>query len=255
MKNKDFEGLKYTSFGEGSTVVFIHGFLESMTMWDYLELNQLPINYLLIDLPGHGKSELINAENPCMEFYARKLDDLIKHLNIEKFSIVGHSMGGYVGLAWLQLNDSIDKVIFLNSHFWEDSEEKKKDRISISKIILHSKLFFLKTAIPNLFLRPEEHPAEINAIIEEANTFEAEGIVYASLAMANRKDFTDYVNQNPEKFSMILGANDSIVPIHKINKSLTANIEIDVIDDCGHMAHIAKSAEVLSLLKKQLAAK
>jgi pimeloyl-ACP methyl ester carboxylesterase len=252
MKSKNFNGLIYNSFGEGPTVVFIHGFLESSSMWEYLPLEKLKINCILVDLPGHGKSELNDLGTPSMEFYAGKLDELVVHLGIQQFSIVGHSMGGYVGLAWLQLNKSIQKLTFLNSHFWEDSEEKKKDRISVSKVILQSKSLFLKTAIPNLFLRPEDHQGAIKAIIEEAETFDSKGIAYAALAMGRRANFTGYVNKNPQKFSMILGKEDAIVPLALINESLTSTLQIDVIEDCGHMAHIEKSDLVYELLKKHL---
>lgn len=254
MKNREFNGLNYRRFGNGPTVVFIHGFLESIAMWEYLSLEKLPIDCILVDLPGFGLSilEKDDAKIPSMEIYADKLQELMDHLAVSTFKVVGHSMGAYVGLAWMKKNDSIGKMTFLNSHFWEDSADKKKDRVTVSELVYHAKSLYLKTAIPNLFLRPTLYKTEIAAIIQEAETFQSEGIAFAALAMGKRADFTAFVNKNPDKFSMILGSEDSIVPIEKIKETLNHKTMVDIIADCGHMAHIEKSNEVMNLLKKQL---
>lgn len=63
------KGLHYQLVGEGPLTVFLHGFLESSTMWEPLNLTDLPGTKLLIDLPGHGKSPLSDpSEIPSMKF-------------------------------------------------------------------------------------------------------------------------------------------------------------------------------------------
>jgi pimeloyl-ACP methyl ester carboxylesterase len=63
--------LHYRSFGEGKTLVFLHGFLESSTMWDHLPLQELNVHCIFIDLPGHGQSPLNDlAEIPSIRFMA-----------------------------------------------------------------------------------------------------------------------------------------------------------------------------------------
>jgi len=84
--------LHYTVHGEGPAWVFLHGFLESSTMWDYLPLDDLPIQQIRIDLPGHGWSfELLDA--PSIHLMALEVQRVLDHLEISSFSVVGHSMG------------------------------------------------------------------------------------------------------------------------------------------------------------------
>ena len=128
--------LSYKIVGKGFPVVFLHGFLESVSMWDYLKLEMMNFQSILIDLPGHGDSLNEDEDVPSIEYMAFKVKELLIHLNIKDFSVVGHSMGGYVSLVLkneLNISSSgfilnCSKVVLLNSNFWEDSEEKKRDR-------------------------------------------------------------------------------------------------------------------------------
>ena len=122
--------LHYQIQGEGPVWVFLHGFLESSSMWETLPLSQLPITTLFIDLPGHGKSELL-AQNPTMHAMAQEVQKVLVHLDIQNFTIVGHSMGAYVGLE-LSQHTGFQKLILLNSNCWSDSEQKKQDRLRVA---------------------------------------------------------------------------------------------------------------------------
>mgnify|MGYP001099885555 CR=1 FL=1 len=63
--------LNFRVEGEGIAIVFLHGFLESISMWDYLTLHELQCKKIFIDLPGHGKSELnANFDAPSLQFFA-----------------------------------------------------------------------------------------------------------------------------------------------------------------------------------------
>jgi pimeloyl-ACP methyl ester carboxylesterase len=55
------KGMNYKVFGSGRAVVFLHGFLESISMWEYLALHELNRTCILFDIPGHGKSELTDG--------------------------------------------------------------------------------------------------------------------------------------------------------------------------------------------------
>lgn len=244
--------LNYRMFGNGHPVVFLHGFLESLTMWDYLNLEDLEVKCICIDLPGHGKSDLLDDAEPSMQYFAAEVQAFLKELNIDRFSIVGHSMGGYVGLQILKNTDAVNKLVLLNSTYWADSEMKKRDRILVAELVQHSKSLFLKTAIPNLFLNPEKFKSAVKKLIDEALLQSPGAIAYASLAMRNRADFTDFAMIHHERISIIQGVDDKIVLKSLIDESNKKGLNVINIEDCGHMAHIEKSAEVIRALSIML---
>ena len=236
--------LHYAVHGEGPAWVFLHGFLESSTMWDYLPLDNLPIQQIRIDLPGHGWSfELLNT--PSIQLMAQEVQRILAHLSIENFTVVGHSMGAYVGLELSQLK-GFERLILLNSNCWSDSEQKKQDRLRVASIVMKAKSHFIREAIPNLFSNPAEQGQVIQALIEEANCMTPEAIAFAALAMRERTDFTEFVNANPERFIFIHGKLDRLVSVEELQAKI-AGPSIHLLD-CGHMAHVEAGSEVMEIL-------
>ena len=90
--------LHYKISGAGPVVVFLHGFLESSTMWDFLPLSELQVKKVMIDLPGHGASAEIEEFPPSIEVFADQVSEVVDQLDISAYDLVGHSMGGYVAL-------------------------------------------------------------------------------------------------------------------------------------------------------------
>ena len=250
MENKTYNGLNYRMFGNGHPVLFIHGFLESMAMWQSLNLSKLDCCCILVDIPGHGTSELRTEEtsDPSISFFAQQINELILHLKLNDIDIIGHSMGGYVGLELMKINPKARKIMLLNSNFWADSEEKKNDRVAVAELVWKQKSLFLKTAIPNLFFDAKNHLLEIKSIIDDAELISSLGIAYASLAMRNRSDFAEFVAQFPEKLTIVQGVNDPIVKNEVMANALPKDVKIAYLDNCGHMAHIEQSDAVTACI-------
>ena len=81
-------------------VVLLHGYLESMYVWDYFAHLLTPsVRVITVDIPGHGISE-VKGEVHTMDMIADVLAEMLKSLDIERVTMVGHSMGGYVALAF-----------------------------------------------------------------------------------------------------------------------------------------------------------
>src|SRR5690606_23884260 len=116
----------YDTRGNGPAMVLLHGFLESSKMWEPL-IPELSKNrqIITIDLPGMGESGVIE-EIHSMELMAQVVDALIDHLQIPIATLIGHSMGGYVTMAFTEMYaDKVEKLVLLNSTPIADSEEKK----------------------------------------------------------------------------------------------------------------------------------
>ena len=165
MSNKNKEILFHRVSGIGHPVLFLHGFLESSTMWDFLDLPD-SIQKIVVDLPGHGNS-LDVSEESTMNYMAELVFDLLVLLNVKQYTIVGHSMGGYVGLELMKRDSNCNKLVLLNSNFWNDSPEKIQNRERVSNVIRTNKSHFLYETIPNLFLNPEKYDYEVKALIDE----------------------------------------------------------------------------------------
>lgn len=252
MTAHQLNGLTYWIFGNGNPVLFLHGFLESSTMWKYLALDQLPIQAILVDLPGHGLSqEAFLSEN--MEEIALQIKAVLAHENIVPKHIVGHSMGAYVGLELLQTLPEETDLILLNSNFWADSAEKKLDRNRVIKLVQTNKDFFIRQAIPALFVNPEKQQEAINDLIAEACRMTPAAISAATKALRDRNDFSYFTEKNPLKLKMIHGQKDGLIPkaIFK-EKTKIAGLQKLIIKDSGHMSHIEKSTIVEDVLKAVL---
>jgi pimeloyl-ACP methyl ester carboxylesterase len=241
MKNNSNIQLSIKTTGHGSPVVFIHGFLEDSTMWNGVSTDN--ICAIKVDLPGHGDSPEANSQYSIVEL-AMKIHE---HLSEdENYTIIGHSMGGYVGLELMRLGKNYTKLILLNSNFWADDEEKKFNRRRVAELVQTRKRHFIYEAIPNLFNLPEKFDKQIKCLIKDALLISKDSIAQASIAMANRRDNTDLVEAN--KVVVMQGEFDAIVPIQKMKKAQKA-LGFRLIEfDSGHMSHI----ESLNELNKEL---
>ena len=97
------KALNFQDEGEGPALVLLHGYPETNAIWDEFS-KTLTKNFRLIrpDLPGLGDSEQI-AEIQSMEMMAVTVKELLDYLKIGECVMIGHSMGGYVTLAFAEL--------------------------------------------------------------------------------------------------------------------------------------------------------
>jgi pimeloyl-ACP methyl ester carboxylesterase len=242
--------LSYSIQGSGPAWVFLHGFLESSSMWESLPLDDLPIQQIRIDLPGHGNSALPD-QAPSIAGMAQAVFEVLDSLAIQSFSVVGHSMGAYVGLE-LSKHAGFQQLILLNSNCWSDSEQKKQDRLRVAQIVYKAKDIFIREAIPNLFKSPGSSKIESAALIEEAKLMSPEAIAFSALAMRERQDYTSHVNQHPEKFLFIHGIHDQLVSVEELDSKVQFSEKHYL--NCGHMAHIEANKEVIEILKMKIIA-
>lgn len=231
----------YNTFGKGPAIVLLHGFLESSTMWKPLIPLLSKNNFIItIDFPGHGKSEVI-AEIHTMELMAEVVHEILLKLQIPTATFIGHSMGGYVALAYTEMfSEKVEKLTLLNSTPVADSEDKKENRNRALKVIDQNPKSYISMAIGNLFAESsrEKFTREIEALKTEAYSFPIEGIKAAIKGMRDRKDRTEILkNFNKGKY-MILAEEDPILPVLETKKlAESCNVSIKIIEG-GHMSVI-----------------
>lgn len=252
-----FKGVKihFEDQGTGSAVVLIHGFLESIWMWSDIA-PKLASNHrvISIDLPGHGASDCIGYVH-TMDEMAEAVYAVITSLKVRRVSMVGHSMGGYVALAFAEhYPDHVRKLILYQSTARADSAWKKKDRLRAIKLIKQNHKSFVRQAIPALF-RPvnrQRFREKINALKAEALKTPIQGIVAALDGMRQRPDREILLRFPPYPVHIIASDKDPRIPFEESQElaRVSEHVQLHVIKGCGHMSYIEAPEETVKFLKK-----
>ncbi len=243
--------ISFTDSGQGNAIVLLHGFLENKKMWtEYAALFSEKYRVITIDLLGHGDTECLGYVHE-MEENANVVNEVLEHLQIEKAIILGHSMGGYVGLAFAELYPKkIQKLVLQNSTSKEDSAEKKTNRTRAIKAVKQNYVSFVSLAIANLFsennrIRLAE---EIEKVKTEALKTPLQGIVASLEGMKIRKDREELIRKNLFPILLVLGKKD---PVLNYEESLAqiedTTAELVSFED-GHMSHIENKEALKSIL-------
>src|SRR5699024_11354569 len=149
--------------GEGKPIILLHGFQEERKIWkEFIPLLKENHQVICPDMFGHGETPLLH-EIQTMEEMAAAVKTIMEELNITSASFIGHSMGGYITMAFLEkYPDAVEKLLLLNSSPKADSEKRLKERDQVVKIVKKHKQIFVKSSIRNLF-RSEEHTSELQS--------------------------------------------------------------------------------------------
>ena len=258
--------LFYRCQGEGPVVVLLHGFGEDGTVWQN-QYGIFPASKLIIpDLPGSGRSELI--EDMSMEGLAEPVKALIEHETASLFFkegephsviLVGHSMGGYITLAFAEKYHHMLRGFGLfHSTAYADSEEKKQIRLKgIDFIKSHGATEFLKTSIPNLFspVTKEKNSQLIEEQINASHNFSAAALVSYYVSMINRPDRTLVLKQTHLPVLFVLGKYDTAVPLKDgLEQSYLPELSyIHILNESGHMGMKEERVEADRVLKDYIA--
>lgn len=233
--------------GKGRNVVLLHGFLESHSMYDGLDLQQ-HFRVIRIDLPGHGWSSEVPIIESIHQMALCVQQTLIEN-KIEEFDLLGHSMGGYVALEYLSLFGLKGQLILLNSNYWTDDEKKQADRLRVANLVFKNKNLFIREAIPHLFVQPKNHVSAIENLVQEALQIPAEHIAACSIAMRNRKNHLGTLLQHAKKISVLQGESDQLCPLERTEKDVAGSeINFIVIPKAGHMSHLENTPLVIAAI-------
>jgi pimeloyl-ACP methyl ester carboxylesterase len=250
----------YRTEGTGQPVMLLHGFGEDGHVWDN-QVATLKKNYYFIipDLPGSGQSDL--TDDVSMEGMAENVMEILQlefppSINYppQKIILVGHSMGGYVALAFAhKYQQYLSGLCLFHSTAYPDSEEKKTiRRKGIEFIRQHGAYAFLKTSTPNLFSATSKEKMSdfINSFILGLSNFSADALVNYYEAMMQRPDRTWVLKQATYPVCFMAGEADTAVPLqHTLEQChLPALSYIHVLNKSGHMGMLEESAKSTELL-------
>lgn len=250
MKTTSYKNAKisYSDIGKGAPIILLHGFLESSAMWNFLaaELSK-KYRVVAIDLLGHGESECLGYVH-SMENQADMVHEVLSELRLRKVIFVGHSMGGYVALAYAELYpESIKGLLLLNSTARADSPERKANRDRAIQAVKKDYTSFVRLSISNLFA--EHNRERLTEAIEnvkiQALKTPLQGVVASLEGMKIRKDREVLLHLGLYPILLVLGQNDTVLP-YKENVEQVKNTAVQLIlFDSGHMTLIENREELL----------
>jgi pimeloyl-ACP methyl ester carboxylesterase len=243
--------ISFSDSGKGNTIVLLHGYLENRTMWNcFIPKFTQENRVLAIDLLGHGQTDCLGYIH-TIEDQAEMVFAVLKHLNIEKVILIGHSMGGYIALAFAEKYPKMmSKLVLLNSTAYEDSDERKTNRDRAIKMVKRDYTSFVRLSISNLFSEQNREllTDEIENIKLEALKTPLQGIIAALEGMKIRKNRLEVIQKAKYAILLVLSKKDPVLDYEE-HKKQVENTKIKLATlEAGHMSHIENKNEVEKIL-------
>ncbi|TRX58613.1 alpha/beta hydrolase [Fulvivirga sp. M361] len=244
----------YYSKGSGTTVVLVHGFCETSDLWHNFS-HELAETYevLVPDLPGFGKNDLLPDDftiREVSEWLYRWLVSLAK----KEVVIIGHSLGGYVGLELAKQHPEMLLGLGLfHSTAFADPEEKKLLRNKVIEFVEEQGVkVFADAFVSQLFYAPNrKHLAtEVDKAVATAGQTPLNTLIQYTKAMRDRLDRTDILKSGiPLLF--IAGEQDTSVPLERSEAQLPMikKGKAHILKNTGHMGMFEAREEALQVIK------
>jgi len=254
-----YQGKKiyYRSTGSGKPVMFVHGFGEDGNVWNHQRQSLENKFHLLIpDLPGSGHSEMI--QDMSIEGMAEVLLTIMHEDHIDRCTVIGHSMGGYITLALAEKYwNHLTAFGLVHSTAYNDSEEKKSARKKgIEFIRQHGATEFLKSTIPNLFssFTRTQHPDLISDFIISLTYFQSDPLIAYYEAMIKRPERTAVLKNAMHPVLFVAGEQDQAIPLQdSLRQShLATHCSFHILKKSGHMGMLEEPQELNRILDRFL---
>ncbi|MCS5490709.1 alpha/beta fold hydrolase [Algoriphagus limi] len=239
--------------GFGQPVVLIHGFCEIGAMWeDFAQELSKEFRVLCPDLPGFGKTPL-QKDHITLEEVAVFLEEWLEENSVESPVLIGHSLGGYVSLAMLELMGNRVKGIglFHSTAFADDSEKKAMRNRTIQFLKKFGAEKFVNSFVPPLFSEKHriEFASEIEKATEQAGQSSLEGLIAFTEAMRDRKDRFEVLKNFHGPKLMIAGTEDGAVKIEASRQQKEAFTDYFELSGTGHMGMIEDKEKTFEIVR------
>ena len=246
--------IHYCIEGKGPAILLLHGFLESIEIWDdFAAVLSNEFTVVRIDLPGHGKSDNFSGIH-TMDFMAMCAKYVLDHLKINNCLLAGHSMGGYVSLAFAENFPSISTgIVLFHSQAAPDSAEARENRERTINIVKMNRSGFIRQFIPELF--DQSNISKFSAQIENLVRIAAEvndiGIIAAIGGMKERNGWLELLSFADLPFLFIIGKQDSRIPSKLVMDQalIPKHSEVLLLENVGHMGFIEAPEQTLQTLR------
>lgn len=201
--------VNYEEYGQGKPVVLLHGLALDGSIWnEVVRLYSDQARFIVPDLRGHGKTNTGDA-NGSLEQLADDLFALVNYLQLDKFILAGHSMGGYVSLVFAEkYPERLDGLIMVTSNARSDPPEKQAARFSEAELAIRSGMVALAETMVQKFTSPDEIRQHVLPIIENTDP---RGFANAQHAIGSRKNQLTVLGNLVLPVLAIAGSDDQLM--------------------------------------------
>lgn len=247
--------LAHTVSGAGLPVVFLHGFCEDKSIWFPFAESLLPhYQVICIDLPNFGQSPAM--PDITIEEMAQTVGKTLNSLGIEKYILVGHSLGGYVALAIAEFYPErlLGMVMFHSTAFADSPERKENRQKALESVQKNGTNNFVRALIPSLFATTQKQNnhirTAINDLIEKAKNLPPENVIATIKAMLHRKERTEVLKNATFPVLFLIGKEDAAVPLEAsiAQCHLPQNSVVHILAGVGHMGMIEAPQEFIKAI-------
>ena len=237
------EKVTYSDKGKGRVVVLLHGFLGSHEIWKPVADN-LSKSYrvISIDLPGHGQTPCFGYAH-SMDLMAKCVKSVLDSLKLKKYVLIGHSMGGYVALAFADLfPEHLRGICLFHSTAFPDSEEKKRDRLRAIEVVKANKTVYTRNTIRNLFAAKNLKylKEEVTFAYTIAKKTSKQGIISALHGMRDRPNRYLILGFVKYPVMMVIGELDNVLPYEQLleQAEMIENRTVLYLEHDGHFGFL-----------------
>lgn len=245
----------YEVSGNGNVIVLIHGFVESLDIWkELIPVLNKKYKTISLDLPGHGTSGLFSPEI-SIDDMAQVIHEVLIAENVSDVLMIGHSMGGYVAMAYADLYpENLKGVGLFHSSALADSDDKKADRLRAVEAVKNNHKDFAVTLVSKLFKEENEKnfPSEASKLKEIARSISPEALIASLMAMRNRPDRTPTLSKLNIPFLFIWGKNDKVLDFNNAfpQAKIPQTSQVLILNEAGHLGFIEAKTETFFTLEK-----
>lgn len=229
--------LNYRELGTGPVVILLHGFPMNQQVWaEFGEKLSESLQVVTVDLPGFGKSPAL-PRGFTLEDVSGEMLSFIRERKYPRPVVVGHSLGGYVGLAMAESGqDLLGGLCLFHSTAVEDSEEKKQSRNKTLEFIARQGVqAFTSNFVGQLYADPQH--SSITKVKNIAVQSREETVTGYTLAMRDRKDRRQVLRSFHKPILFLAGEKDQVIPASSIleQASLNEQAHAVILPDVAHM--------------------
>ena len=242
--------LAYTRHGKGTPLVLLHGFPLDHHIWgETVPLLENKFNLIIPDLRGFGESTTIDTLYTMDEF-ASDIAGLLDHLEIPRTAIAGHSMGGYVALAFARLfPDRVTGLALVASQTLADPPDRKEGRYKSAVDVAANGIGNVVEAMTPKFTSDERLQNIARKVMENQDPA---AYIGALKAMAERKDSTPLLAGMKYSVVVVHGKADVLIPVERgreVRDTLTHAHFVE-LENVGHMPMMEAKEETAEALSK-----
>jgi pimeloyl-ACP methyl ester carboxylesterase len=232
---------------DGIPLVFLHGAGASHLIWA-LQLREFSKDYrtIALDLSGHGRSEDIEGAPSIEMNYVEEVGSLVRHLNLDSFILVGHSMGGGVAMSYTLKENALKPKALVLVDTSSDLDLSKL-RVGLLKETIQDRVYFFKARI----LANYTETYQLKKLYDEMNL--ANPLVMTrDLAACSKFNITDRLGEIDIPVFVLVGSDDDIIT-STIAADLVKKLpraDIAVVKDADHVPMVEQPEEFNRLFKK-----